>query len=295
MVKHFGLKFCLLIVTGLSLYSCGLRYTPGDTPEDVEEQRRFMMQEQLSGDYKRINKTYKPLTYGKLTVVKPVSYVKLDSLFEQKYRRRYEETADLDRAIDYQKAVIQNDTTPVLYVETHWYELIGDSTSDFITAEISMTRDHRIRNIKTLDEFEASKQDVPYAETYMMEESMFNESGYLNNDENNFYSAYKKKSATLSGAEKDKFMAHTFELMRLAAVQKSYATEGLLRSLARKQLEKDKPGTDLSSLKFDVSEVVDNSTGKSVFMYYEVLIRTSPDNGNAPIGYRYDSYLQPVE
>ena len=155
-----------------------------------------------------------------------------------------------------------------------------------------MTRDHKIKNIKTIDEFEAKKEDFPFAETFMKEESMFNESGYLTNDENNFYTAYKKQAALLKGKEKDDFMAHTFQLMRIASTQKSYATEGLLRNLARKRLEADKPGLNSSTLKFAVNEVVDNSSGKPVFLYYEVLVTTVPDDGNPPVGYRFDSFLQ---
>ncbi len=285
-----GFAACLFVV----LTGCGLRYMPGATAESIEEERRFAMQEQLFNDYKTIGKHYKPLTYGELTVVKPDSYRRLDSLYAIKYRNSHRTMPELEEQIEVQKAIIDNDTNRILYVETHWFELSQDSTYEFFISEISLTKDHRIYDVRNLESFRTEKQYVRFAELFMKEESLLNGEFGLRSDEMTFYSFYKTRAAALSGLEKDRFMAHTFDLMRTAEAIGTLSTEALLRVRTLETIHRKYPMLDLANLKVGVQEIVDTEGGKNEFMYYSVsVLNTKADANEAPFVYRYDAYLQP--
>ena len=263
--------------------------------ESLEEERRFALQEQLFNDYKSIGKHYKPLTYGELTVVKPDSYRKLDSLYEVKYRNRHREMPELEEEIGVQKAIIDNDTNRILYVETHWFELSQDSTYEFFISEISLTKDNRIYDVRNLESFQTEKQYVRFAELFMKEESLLNGEFGVLPEENTFYNFYKNRAAALSGVEKDRFLAHTFDLMRSAEAIGTLSTEALLRVRTLETMHRKYPMLDLNNLRLNVQEIVDTGGGRNEFLYYQVtVLNAQADASEAPFVYRYNAYLQPL-
>src|SRR5690349_1797501 len=96
----FFISGLFILITG-----CGLKNTAPDNLETLEESRREAIEIAYGQAYKKRNKTYKPLTYGELEISKPMSYRKLDSLYERKYAlhnlRMSEE--EIDSKIDIQK------------------------------------------------------------------------------------------------------------------------------------------------------------------------------------------------
>jgi len=287
------ITFLFTTLALVQLTGCGLKYTPPPSPEVIEEERRFAMQEQLYNDFNRIGKKYSALTYGQLVVVKPDSYKRLDSLYAIKYRHRNEHRPELDRQIDSQKALIANDTIPVLYVETHWFELAQDSTLEYITAEISMKKNNKITDVKNLDYFQVSKAYEPYARMFMKEESFLSPGTYAPSDnELSFYAAYKAQSATLQGEAKDAFMKHTFGIMQIAGKSGTVSTDALLRVLALAEIRMAYPTADVSLLTVKTEEISDTASGKPLFQYYLVTVTDNSTQKRPPVTYKYNAYLQ---
>jgi hypothetical protein len=293
------MSFGALLLVMQLLQSCGtMQYTAGPSPEAIEETRRLAIQQTLASDYGKIDRKYTPLTYGVLKVVKPDSYVVLDSLFERKYRNRYSGDSDLaeelDNAISRQQGIINNDTNPILYVETHWFRLENGDQTEFVTSEITLTKDNRIRNIRTLDSYTARKEDAGFAEAFAKEESIFAQ-GMLYSEEANFYKMYKSRAMELQGAAKDTFLMKTFGIMRIAQANRSYSTERLMQSLARQQYLKDFPDRASHSLDIKANEVLDTTGEKQQFLYYEVLVTDLTEPQSSAAGYRFDQYLMPAQ
>ena len=283
-----------LLLLLVQLTGCGLKYTPPQTLESIEEDRRFALQEQLHKDFSSIGKKYTPLTYGEPMVVKPDSYRKLDSLYGVKYRN-VQKRPDLEQQISRQQAIIGNDTTPVLYVETHWYELAQDSTFEYLTSEISMKKDNSIAFVKNLDYFQTSKKYAPYARIFMKEESLLSPGMQPSDNEISFYTAYKTKASTLKGAAKDDFLAHTFQLMESAKKLATLSTEALLRKITGDRISKDFLLADPALLKFTVEEISDTSSGKPVFQYYLVTATENGPKEKEPFVYKYSAYLEHIQ
>jgi len=288
-----GNSFFLLLAL-FCLPSCGLKYAPPESSETVEADRRMALEQQLSQDYKSLGKKYIPLTYGDLEVVKPNSYKRLDSLFAVKYRQGGNAVkSDIDNQIDYQQAIIQNDTNPVLYVETHWYELIQDSSYEFITSEISLKKNNSIYSVKNLDYFSTFRRYSKEAESYMRETSILTPGMSANTQELSFYTAYKTHAATLSGPAKDAFLTHTFELMRIIDESNMIYTESLLKILATNEIRKAYASTEVPALTIKPEEVSDNSSGKAVFQFYRVTVNIA--GKEEPVVYLFDQFLQLID
>ena len=107
----FRSRFAVFFISALSASSCGLKYIPGPSLEDLERNRKASLEQQLAQDFASVNKKYVGLTYGETVLVKPVSYQRLDSLFEVKYRLSNSglSTKEIDPLIEKQKMVLLSD------------------------------------------------------------------------------------------------------------------------------------------------------------------------------------------
>lgn len=289
----YSLFFSVLSVV-VQLTGCGLRYAPPASPQLIAEERRFALQEQLNRDFSSIGKKYTPLTFGELVVVKPDSYRKLDSLYNIKYRSGSRVRPELASQIEAQLAIISNDTTPILYVETHWYELAQDSVFEYLTSEISMKKNHAIVNVKNLDYFQVPKKHAPYARRYMREESILSSGMAPLESELAFYTLYKTRAASLAGDLKDAFMEHTFRIMQLAEKSRNLSTDALLRAITSQKLKEELPELNPANLTFSVEEISDNASGRTVFAYYLVTVSDRAGK-NAPLTFKYNAYLEEIQ
>ncbi|WP_343606015.1 hypothetical protein [Fluviicola sp.] len=240
---HFLGRFVSVFILVGSIASCGLKYVPGPSLDDLEKTRKEKLEEQLAHDFAAVNKTYVSLTYGETVVVKPLSYQRLDSLFEVKYRMSKSglSTKELDPLIENQKMVLLSDTTEVLYMETHWFELFQDSTYEFVIAQCFLNNKNVLRKMDVVDEFQTGKSNREWAEIYMKEDWLTRDMGYTSNEDLAFYSKMKNKEFSLQGAEKNAFLENVFQVMRIARENKNTAAQGIVLKLAAIQMKKEIP------------------------------------------------------
>jgi hypothetical protein len=276
----------------LLLTGCGLKYTPPESLETLEDARREAIEIEYSQAYKTRNKKYTPLTYGELEISKPGSYRKLDSLYAKKYaQQNLRMNSDaLDAQIEIQKAVVFNDTNPVLYIETHWFELY-DTTYEYIVDRISLNKANKILKVEQLDYFECPKELAGFARDYMLEEHFTGYTMEVSDAEIEFYTTYKEKAASLQGSEKQAFVMHTLSIMQLASKHSTLSTEFLLTKLAMAAVAKADPTAQLSSLKYTVESIMEEREGKDAFLNYRVTV-SLPGSDKPPMVFDYDYYLR---
>lgn len=282
--------FPLLLLNALG--SCGLKYVEPPGLEEIEASRRAAIENNYASAFAKRGYTYKPLTYGELVVVKPDSYRKLDSLFARKYALQEigTEDAELNSLIERQRDIALNDSSPVLYVETHWFELDSGSTFEFLIHSIRLNRSNKIIEVNQLQSFPCSPGLAPFARLYMKEDPfVYTDDEYTSNVELEFYSTYKEYAATLSGRNQEKFISHTLELMRLASIGHSLSVEVLLNQITQPRFSKEHTG--LTTRKITVERIFNENEGKQEFAYYQVTFES--DNTAAPYAvYYYDAFLQ---
>lgn len=288
------LRFIFVFV--LFLHSCGLKYEPPVTLEELEIQRREAIENSYAVSFKKAGKRYLPLTYGELTIVKPDSYKALDSVFLRKYalERAGENTSYLNPEIERLQYIAQTDSTPVRYVETHWFELKSDSLSEFLIHRVHLNRQNKILQVEQLDAFTCPPGLSEFARRYMKEDYFVQYAPYTSQTEIDFYTSYKDKAATLTGQEHEDFILHTLRIMQLANEKKSLSADLLLRALTLQLLKAEKPDALSQTYLIDTQRVFTETDGKQEFQFYDVKVLNGTRERTIA-EYRFDAYLQKME
>jgi hypothetical protein len=289
---NFLSRFTLIFLAAGAVTSCGLKYVPGPSLEDLSQSRKASLETQLGKDFAAVNKKYIPLTYGETVVVKPQSYQRLDSLFEVKYRLSQNgfPTKEIDPLIEDQKMVLLSDTTEVLYMETHWFELVQDTTCEFIVAQCFLNNRNVLRKMDFIDEFKTGISNQFWAEKYMREEWLTRDLGYTSNDDLSFYTMMKNKEFSLQGEEKTLFLENLFVVMRIASENKSTAAQGIALKLAARQMKNEIPGFQVADYVFSFKKELDPETKQSIY----VVEAASNKDKNVVVTRRYDSFFMPL-
>lgn len=289
---NFLSRFICFSLVLISITSCGLKYIPGPSLEDLAKTRKEKLEEQLATDFAAVNKKYVPLTYGESLVVKPQSYQQLDSLFEVKYRMSKSglSTKEIDPLIENQKMMLLSDTTEVLYMETHWFELVHDSTCEFIIAQCFLNNRNVLRKMDFIDEFQTDISNQVWAEKYMKEEWLTRDLGYTSNDDLTFYSTMKNKEFSLQGEEKERFLDNLFWVMRFASETKSTAAQGIVLKLAVRQMKNEIPNFKAADYTFTFKKEIDPESKESIY----IVEAASVSDKNVLITRRYDLFYMPL-
>lgn len=290
-ISFLGRCAVFLLVT-LFISSCGLKYVPGPGLEDLSTNRKQQLEAQLAKDFAAVNKKYKSLTYGETVVVKPQSYQRLDSLFEVKYRMSQSglKTKELDPLIENQKMMLLSDTTEVLYMETHWFELVQDSTCEFIIAQCFLNNRNVLRKMEFVNEFQTGIFNQVWAEKYMKEEWFTRDLGYTSNDDLNFYSTMKNKEFNLQGEEKKRFLDNVFLVMRFASENRSTAAQGIVIKLASRQMKSEIPNFQASDYTFSFRKENNVELKQEVYVVEAV----SEKDKHVKITRKYDLFYMPL-
>ncbi|MCC6702074.1 MAG: hypothetical protein IT221_11150 [Fluviicola sp.] len=294
MKVHFkffnGLFFILLI--GLS--SCGLKYDKGPTLEEINTNRKLSLESQLKKDYASLNKTYTPLEYGNSSVIKPLSYKRLDSLFNEKYQLTQSglPTKQIDIEIELQRAIIAQDTNEIAYVETHWFQLQEDSLFEYIVGEFALDKQNEIIEMTTLDYFNATKSDVSMAQKYMKETGFAFSTSFTTELELEFYAFMKNRAAQLNGAEKNAFLKNVFNVMRIANSEQNLSTEAIVKKMAQIAITSKYPLIKPLELSYTINSLIDPNISKTELI--EVQVKNIQSNEVIET-FLYDPWLMRVQ
>lgn len=289
---NFLSRFTVFLLPTFFMASCGLKYVPGPSLEDLSNNRKQQLESQLTKDFAAVGKKYKSLTYGESMVVKPQSYQRLDSLFEVKYRMSQsgQKTKELDPLIESQKMQLLADTTEVLYMETHWFELVQDSTCEFIIAQCYLNNHNVLRKMDFVDEFKTGIANQVWAEKYMKEEWITRDMGYASNEDLNFYSTMKNREFNLQGEEKDRFLNNVFLVMSIANENRNLSAQGIAIKLAARQMKNEIPNFNAADYVFSFRKENNAELKQDVY----VVEAASEKDKNVKITRKYDLFYMPL-
>ncbi len=291
---NFLSRFTSFLLVVISVTSCGLKYVPGPSLEDLERNRKESLEQQLAHDFAAVNKKYVALTYGETVLVKPLSYQRLDSLFEVKYNMSQNglSTKEIDPLIEDQKMVLLADTTEVLYMETHWFELVQDTTCEFIIAQCFLNNRNVLRKMEIIDEFQTGISNQVWAEKYMKEDWLTRDmGGFTSNDDLAFYSMMKNRAFNLNDEEKNDFLNNLFLVMRFASENQSTAAQGIVLKLAARQMKNEIPDFKSSEYVFSFKKDSDPESKETIYVVEAV----SQADKNVLITRRYDQFYMPLD
>lgn len=279
------------LFVGLLLGSCGLKYTPAPSLEELEKTRRERLVNQLTTDFAVIGKKYSSLTFGESAVVKPLSYQRLDSLFEVKYLRSQNRlpSTDLDPLIENQRMILLSDTTEVLFMETNWMELLSDTAAEYLIAHCYLNNKNVLRKMEIVSQFSTNKNNQEWARKYMKEDWFVRDLGYTTQEESNFYTRMKNMEFELSNSDRVIFLENVFRVMRIANANKSLQAQGICIKLAAEDFKQSFPEFVVTDYVFSFKKETD-ATSKTEWYVVEA---TSEKEPNRIYLQKYDTYFIP--
>lgn len=227
--------FSILIIT---FSSCGLKYEPQVLPEDRQLQRQRVIEASIIEDFSKENKKYESIAFGQSTTVKPLSFLKLDSLYEKRYELELVGRKDrqLEEEIEVQKMICVTDTNEVLYVENHIFSLTRNDSTQILSGRFALNANNDIRDVQLDDFINVPKELMSLYKIYIFQES-FMYPGYAAEARDlDFYKIYKPKVNSLTGVEKEEFVTHMLQVMKIAQNRKTVETSTLLKDLTRNKI-----------------------------------------------------------
>ena len=233
-----SLLYSFLLVTLVA--SCGLKYTPTETRESFFQKRQGKISDYILNQMNGQTLSYTSIAYGKTTVLKPISYKALDSLYELKYQNELKQIKDmrLEEIINNQRQIALNDTAKVLYLENHVFSLGNADTITFYNTIFHLTSDIKISDVEIKQSvFLPAKYSELYRK-YLFEESYLSAVNYASDQEKKFYQKYKDELENRSIAQQDAFVLHSLKLMELSARIRTTSNRELLNELAIQLLPK---------------------------------------------------------
>jgi len=245
-----------------------LQYQPQTPPEDRQLQRQGVIESKIKSEFEPQKKTYRSIAFGKTTTIKPVSFIKLDSLFEQKYQ--LEQTGRKDRKLDekigIQRLVCQTDTNEILYMEEHVFSLETDTSAEVLSGNFALNIKNEIRQVEFTAAYTIPSNLVAFYGYYVLNESFmyFNEQAAT--EEDDFYKYYKNKAGTLFGYQKEQFIVNTLKLMKLARTNRSLEKQLFLRELTKNEVH----GVSTNYENASFNKIDQFSTSKNEVDYYLV-------------------------
>lgn len=233
-----SLLYSFLLVTLVA--SCGLKYTPTETRESFFQKRQGKISDYILNQMNGQTLSYTSIAYGKTTVLKPISYKALDSLYELKYQNELKQIKDmrLEEIINNQRQMALNDTAKVLYLENHVFSLGNADTITFYNTIFHLTSDIKISDVEIKQSvFLPAKYSELYRK-YLFEESYLSAVNFASEQEKKFYQKYKDEIENRSIAQQDAFVLHALKLMELSARIRTTSNRELLNELAIQLLPK---------------------------------------------------------
>lgn len=293
--KQWNLFPLLLLI----LSSCGLKYTPTESPSTFEQNRHTAVENYIRKEMSSSEAEYSSIAFGETQTIKPISYKQLDSLYALKYEldKKRQIDKELDEKIELQRIIALNDTNRVIYIEDHIFSLGTKDTLEIYSALFQMKKELIIEDMILRESVYLPKRYGELYKVYLFEESFVFPGNLASGEEQNFYAFFKQPINGLSKAEKDAFILHTLKLMELGAKNASINTNQLLKKLTTKYFHGSSYG-NFSEIFSEIQEIVQlDSQGKEEIIAYEFdysfTEKTNDDNLNAQVyKMEFDKYLR---
>lgn len=297
MVRIFFFIFFLM-----SIASCGLKYTPVESPAAFEQRRHDSIESYLTRTFNTPNNRYKSIAFGATQTIKPLSYQKLDSLFAQKYSNEKKGIRDekLDQLIENQRMISLNDTNKVIYIENHIFALVKGDTCEIYDGNFRLSNDLSIQDVNLNESVYLPKKYEEMYKVYLFEEAFISVGYPPTEGEKEFYGFYKTASNNLSGSKRDAFIQHTLNIMDYAAKNHTLDIETLLRYSILKNLHGNSYINHLDKFSSLDQLIEINDKKEEILVGYKLscsFIETNENNIQVQRNYTFlfDEYLQITE
>ena len=204
--------------------------------ENLVVNRKKKVEAYISNEYLTQKSSYTSLLFGETTVVKPINYIILDSLYTIKYNneKRGFFDQDLEGKIGNQKQIIQRDTSKVIYIEHHVYAVTDSAFSEINFVDVSLDPQLNVTDFTITEQHTIPKELLSIYEAYLSEESIINPNYLASGSEHNLYDFYKTHYQSLPFAEQEAFLIHTLKVFQLARTIRSTDTELILKTIGVK-------------------------------------------------------------
>lgn len=286
----------------MSIASCGLKYTPVESPAAFEQRRHDSIESYLTRTFNTPNNRYKSIAFGATQTIKPLSYQKLDSLFAQKYSNEKKGIRDekLDQLIENQRMISLNDTNKVIYIENHIFALVKGDTCEIYDGNFRLSNDLSIQDVNLNESVYLPKKYEEMYKVYLFEEAFITIGYPPTEGEKEFYGFYKTASNNLSGSKRDVFIQHTLNIMDYAAKNHTLDIETLLRYSILKNLHGNSYINHLDKFSSLDQLIEINDKKEEILVGYKLscsFIETNENNIQVQRNYTFlfDEYLQITE
>lgn len=265
------LSFISLFILLISTYSCGLRYTPSETREDLTQKRKDAVSNYIRDSYKDTTVSYIPLVFAQPTVIKPYQYRQLDSLYEIKYTNEKAGKFDkaLEEKINIQKNVIFSSKDKIEYIEHHIYSIQARDSSFIYFADVNFGTTDTVTGFTITQTYQFPKDLLPTFRSYITRESIVYPNYGPTEEEKSFYNFFDDELNRRPTYEKNDFMVHLLVTIYMARKIRSIETKPLLQQLTLFSLEK----RDYNA-QTDFFNSIDGVWDGSELVKYEVSVRT---------------------
>jgi hypothetical protein len=271
MSASFSYSFILASLLS-GLVSCGLKYTPPETPEAFEAKRHKAVETFIRKGLMADSVSYSSIAFGETKTIKPASFRVLDSLFEVKYRNEQKMITDpeLDNIIAAQRQSVINDTSKVHYLEYHVFSFTEGDSIRIVETEVTLDKSLNIEDQQITSTLLIPKKMQENYKRYLFNESFLYPESMSTIEEDQFYAFFKMEINNLTGSAKDELILHTLSLMELAYKKKSVRTNDLMVMQAKKELEKISKELRIESMS-DVFSESNNSVEPNKTVYWFTL------------------------
>ena len=213
--------------------SCGLRYTPSETREDLTQKRQNTVNDYIRNSYKDTNVTYIPLVFAQPTLIKPYQYRQLDSLYDVKYTNDRAGIFDkgLEEKINIQKNVIYSSKDKIEHIEHHIYSIQARDSSFIYFADINFGTTDTVTGFTITQTYQFPKDLLSTFQSYITRESIVYPNYGPTEEEKSFYNFFEDELNRRPIYEKNDFMIHLLTTVFMARRVRSIETKPLLQQL----------------------------------------------------------------
>ena len=292
----FLIKLLGVFTISLTLHSCGLKYTPPETPESFEERRHQAIEQHFRQQLQKDSLNYTSLAFGETIVFKPASFKTLDSLFELKYQNEQKKITDkeLEEKILLQREVLAKDTAMIIYLENHVFSFPENSGYRIVETDVRINKEMEILSEEVRTSYFVPGRHIERYKQFLFGESFLYPGTMATDEEEVFYQFYKNALLNDETTDSDAFLLHILELMEVGHKKKSIRTVQLLLFHARKVLSgqiqplKEEVVSDV----YQIFEDNDAAEGKSTGYWFT--ISYTEKEGAAPKQYyfKFDTFLR---
>lgn len=293
---NISFKFLFTFLFLLNLYSCGLRYTPPETPESFEQRRHLAIETHFTNQLQKDSLKYTSLAFGETTILKPASFKTLDSLFELKYQNEQKKITDkeLEEKILFQREVLAKDTAKIIYLENHVFSFPEDSGYRIVEIDVRINKEMTILSEEVRTSYFVPKRHMERYKQFLFGESFLYPGTMATDEEEVFYQFYKNALLNNETTDSDAFLLHILELMEVGHKKKSIRTVQLLLFQARNVLS-----GQIQPLKEEIASDVyqifeDNDATNGKLTGYWFILSYAEKEGAPPKQYyfKFDTYLR---